>query len=256
MLLVCDIGNTRIKAALFHKDKIIDFNSFLSVNKLISSYKPKNISVVVFSSVVPGKSNEFTSQIKKKFKISPFRIKDSVNFNLKIDYSTPEYVGTDRICSAEGAFYLFKKTHNFKKYNKNDIILSIDLGTATTLNFVKYPGVFKGGIIAPGIEMMSESLHNLTALLPDVSTSEYKRLIGKNTKESVASGIINSTIGLIEKSITEFKSKNERRKIHIYITGGNAEKVIPYLKIKYKFVKELVLIGIKAVYEKNTDTKP
>ena len=255
MLLVCDIGNTRIKTALFKKDKIIDFNSFLSVNKLISSYKPKNISVVVFSSVVPGKSKEFTSQIKKKFKISPFRIKDSVNFNLKIDYSTPEYVGTDRICSAEGAFYLFKKTHNFKKYNKNDIILSIDLGTATTLNFVKYPGVFKGGIIAPGIEMMSESLHNQTALLPVASASEYKKLIGKNTKEAISSGLINSTVGLIEKSFNGLKLKNKSAKIYVYITGGNAQQITPYLKIKYKFASELVLIGIKAVYEKNTATK-
>ena len=255
MLLVCDIGNTRIKTALFKKDKIIDFNSFLSVNKLIRSYKRKNITSVVFSSVVPGKSKKFTSQIKKQFKIPPFRIKDSINFNLKIDYSTPEYVGTDRICSAEGAFYLFKKSRNYKNYNKNDIIISIDLGTATTLNFVKYPGIFKGGIIAPGIKMMSESLHNQTALLPVVSTSEYKKLIGWNTKESVASGIINSTVGLIEKSINELKLKDKSANIYVFITGGNAKQIIPHLKIKYKFVSELVLIGIKAVYEKNMATK-
>ena len=256
MLLVCDIGNTRIKTALFRKDKIVGSNSFLLINKLTGSYKQKDISSVVFSSVVPEKSEEFTNQIKKKFKISPFRINDKLNFNLKIDYSTPEYVGTDRICSAEGAFYLFKKSKNFKNFTKTDTIVSIDLGTATTLNFVKYPGIFKGGIIAPGVDMMSESLHNLTALLPNVPTSEYKKLIGKNTKESVASGVINSTVGLIEKSINELRLKDKTAKIYVYITGGNAEKIIPHLKIKYKFVKELVLIGIKTVYEKNTGTKP
>ena len=255
MLLVCDIGNTRIKTALFDKNKIVDFYSFSSVNKLAGSYKKKDISSVVFSSVVPEKSKEFESQIKKKFKIPPFRINDSLNFNLKIDHSTPEYVGTDRICSAEGAFYLFKKSRNFKSYSKNDIIISIDLGTATTLNFVKYPGTFKGGIIAPGVRMMSQSLHDLTALLPIVSISEYKNLVGKNTKESISSGIINSTIGLIEKSINELKSKNKSAKVHVYITGGNAQQILPHLKIKHKFVGELVLIGIKAVYEKNKGAK-
>ena len=251
MLLACDIGNTRIKTALFDKNKIADFNSFSSVNKLTTSYLQKNISSVVFSSVVPKKSKEFAGQIKKEFNISPFRINDSLDFNLKIDHSTPEYVGTDRICSAEGAFYLFKKSRGFKNYNKNDFIISIDLGTATTLNFVKYPGVFKGGIIAPGVSMMSESLHDQTALLPVVSTSEYKKIIGRNTKESIASGIINSTVGLIERSVNELKLKNKSGKISVYITGGNARQIIPHLKIKNKFVAELVLIGIKAVYERN-----
>ena len=254
MLLVCDIGNTRIKTALFNRNRIIDFKSFTSINKIIASYRQKNISSVAFSSVVPNISKEFKSQIEKRIKISPFRIDNSLNFNLKINHSTPEYVGTDRICSAEGAFYLFKRSRNFKKYNKDDIILTIDLGTATTLNFVKYPGVFTGGIIAPGIRMMSESLHSQTALLPVVSSAEYKKIIGRNTKEAISSGVINSTIGLIEKSINELKSKNKFAKVHIHITGGNAQQIIPYLKIKHKFVPELVLIGIKAVYEKNVDS--
>lgn len=251
MLLVCDIGNTRIKTALFDRNRIIDFKSFTSINKLVVSYRQKNISSVAFSSVVPNTSKEFESHFKKKLKITPFRVNNSLAYNLKIDHSTPEYVGTDRICSAEGAFYLFKRSSNFKKYNKNDIILSIDLGTATTLNFVKYPEVFTGGIIAPGVRMMGELLHNQTALLPIVSSSEYKRLIGRNTKESISSGIINSTIGLIEKSINELMSKNKSVTVYVYVTGGNANQIIPYLKIKHKFVPELVLIGIKAVYEKN-----
>ena len=76
-------------------------------------------------------------------------------------------------------------------------------------------------------------------------------MVGKNTKESISSGIINSTIGLIEKSINELKLKNKAARLHVFITGGNAKGIIPYLKIKHKFVSELVLIGIKAVYEKN-----
>jgi type III pantothenate kinase len=255
MLLACDIGNTRIKSVIFNKEKIIDSKISVSVKELIDYYKKAKLTDVSFSSVVPEKSEQFSDLIRQNFNISPLIINDNLKFNLKIEYSTPENLGTDRVCSAEGAFYLFKRSNKSKNYGKNDIIVSIDLGTATTLNFIKFPGVFKGGIISPGIEMMSESLHNKTALLPVISTSEYKKLIGKNTKQSVASGLINTTIGLIEKSIAELKLKSKNRKIHVFLTGGNAQKIIPYLKIRHKFVEELVLFGIKSIYEINANLK-
>jgi type III pantothenate kinase len=255
MLLVCDIGNTRIKSAIFIKDKIFGKKITTSVNDSIDFFKSKDITAAAFSSVVPEKSEEFSDLVRQQFNISPLMISDNLIFNLKIDYSTPENLGTDRVCSAEGAFYLFKRSNKYRNYGNNDFIVSIDLGTATTINFVKYPGTFIGGIIAPGVEMMSESLHNKTALLPVIPTSEYKKLIGKNTKESIASGVINSTVGLIEKSFSQLKSKRKPENIHIYLTGGNAQKIIPYLKIKHKFVEELVLLGIKAIYEKNAEFK-
>ena len=251
MLLACDIGNTRIKSAVFTKDKISHKKVTTLVSDLIDFYKTKDITAAAFSSVVPEKSKEFSDLLKQQFNISPLMVSDNLKFNLRIDYSTPENLGTDRVCSAEGAFYLFKRSKRYKKYNKNDVIVSVDLGTATTINFVKYPGTFKGGIIAPGLEMMSQSLHDKTALLPVIPASAYKKLIGKNTKESVASGLINSTVGLLEKCFSELKAKRKLENIHIYLTGGNAPKIIPYLKIKHKFVEELVLLGIKAIYEKN-----
>jgi type III pantothenate kinase len=251
MFLACDIGNTRIKSAIFIKDKISDKKVTTLVSDIIDLYKDEDITAAAFSSVVPEKSKEFSELLRQRFNISPLMISDNLKYNLRIDYSTPENLGTDRVCSAEGAFYLYKKSNKYKTYCKKDVIVSVDLGTATTINFVMYPGIFKGGIIAPGVDMMSWSLHNQTALLPVISSSEYKKLIGKNTKESVASGIINSTIGLIEKSFSELKAKRKTQNIHIYLTGGNAQKIIPHLKIKNKYVEELVLVGIKAIYEKN-----
>lgn len=250
MLLACDIGNTRIKSAIFDNTKIIDFKIITTINELFASYKNSKITSAAFSSVVPERSKELTDQIKQNFDIFAFQIGHNSKFNLKIDYLTPETLGIDRICSAEGAFSLFKK---LKNYSKNDLIISIDFGTATTLNFVKFPGVFVGGIIAPGIELMSDSLNSYTAQLPEVSVSDYKKLIGRDTKESIASGVVNSTVGLIEKSITEQKDKTKN--IHIYVTGGNASKIIPYLKFKHRVVNELVLIGIKSIYEKNVGAK-
>ena len=255
MLLACDIGNTRIKSAIFEDKNIINFRIAKSVNGLIKAYKNTDIAYVAFSSVVPKSSKEFIRQIKKIFNIVPFQINQKSKFNLRIDYQTPETLGIDRICSAEGAFYLFKRSNIFKDYQKNDYIISIDFGTATTLNFIKYPGVFTGGIITPGIGLMSQSLYNQTAQLPKSSFSDYKNLIGKDTKSAIASGIINSAVGLIERSIRLLRAKHNARKIHIYITGGNSPIIAPHLKFKNKQVNELVLIGIKAVFEKNAGIK-
>lgn len=255
MLLACDIGNTRIKSALFNKDKSSNHKSALSLNDIIKANKNKNINSVIFSSVVAEKSEEFIKLVKKNFSITPYRINNNSKFNLTIDYLTPGTLGIDRICSAEGAFYLFRKSKKINNYNKDDFIISIDFGTATTLNFVKYPGIFIGGIILPGIEMMVESLKSQTAQLPKILTSNYKSLIGKNTKGAIASGVINSALGLIEKSVKELKQKYKAREIYIYITGGNSKKIIPYLNLKYKFIDDLVLIGVKTVYEKNIKPK-
>jgi len=251
MFLACDIGNTRIKSAIFSNDKISDKKVAAIVSDIIDFYRREDVTAAAFSSVVPEKSKEFSDLLRQRFSISPLMISDNLKFNLEIDYSTPENLGTDRVCSVEGAFYLFKRSKKYKTYDSNDVIVSVDLGTATTINFVLYPGIFKGGIIAPGVDMMSRSLHDQTALLPVIPSSEYKQLIGKNTKESVASGVINSTVGLIEKSYSELKAKRKPQNIHIYLTGGNAQKIIPHLKIKHKFVEELVLVGIKSIYEKN-----
>lgn len=255
MLLACDIGNTRTKSVLFDKSGSSNFNSSTALNEIIDNYRNKNISAVAFSSVVTRKSEEFIKLIKKKLKISPYQITSSSKFNLRIDYLQPETLGIDRICSAEGAYYLFNQSKEFKDYSKNDFIISIDFGTATTLNFVKFPGVFIGGIISPGIEMMTEALNSQTAELPKVSNLSYKKMIGRNTFEAISSGVVNSTVGLLERSINELKIKYKARKIHIYVTGGNSPAITPHLKIRHKLVNELVLIGVRAVYEKNIKSK-
>ncbi len=255
LLLACDIGNTRIKSVLFDNGGSSNFKSVSSLNDIIKGYENKNITSVAFTSVVAEKSKKFIKLIKKNFKFSPYRITNNSKFNLAIDYLSPKTLGIDRICSAEGAYYLFKQSKEFKNYSKKDFIISIDFGTATTLNFIKYPGIFIGGIILPGIKMMTELLNGHTSQLPRIPDLYYKRLIGKNTEEAISSGIVNSTVGLIEKSVNELQTKCKAKEIYVYVTGGNSSKIIPHLKMKCKFVNELVLIGVKKIYEKNLNSK-
>ncbi len=251
MLLACDIGNTNIKTGVFENEKLSSFNSFNTYRNFIENIKNINFSDIAISSVVPTITEKLKKDLSNFSPGKPFIIDKSANFNLKIKYDSPDTLGIDRVCSAEGAFYIYKNSTEFKDYNLNTFILSIDFGTATTINFVRFPGEFVGGIIAPGIKTMFNSLNTNTAQLPDIDESFYKELIGSDTKSSIASGIVNSVTGLIEKSISQLKTIYSAKKIKIYITGGNAEKILPYLTFDYQLEKALVLKGIKAVYYKN-----
>ncbi len=160
-------------------------------------------------------------------------------------------LGIDRLCSAEGAFFLFKQSNNFINYSDKDFIITIDFGTATTINFVQHPGVFLGGIIAPGIKTMFNSLQKNTAQLPEVGINNFESFIGTDTKQSIASGVLNSTLGLMEKTINYLKNEYHGENIFIYATGGNAKDILSHINFRYKFEESLVLLGVKAVWDIN-----
>jgi type III pantothenate kinase len=247
MLLACDIGNTNIKAGIFNNNKLTQFYLLHSIKELTELVKNNEFKDIVVSSVVPSKTKEFSANLLK-LNLIPVIIDNNSSFNLKINYSSKETLGIDRICSAEGALYLYRCKSEFKK---NQIIISIDLGTATTINVVKYPGIFEGGIIAPGINLMFKSLKYETAQLPAVTAENYNNIVGRTTNESIASGVINSATGLIERAIQMIKSESKAEEVIIYITGGNFESIKRFLTFNYIFENALVLHGINTIYKKN-----
>jgi type III pantothenate kinase len=250
MLIACDIGNSFIKAGLFQSDGLSELKSFQNINSVIEYTLSQNIKTIALSSVVPAGTDALLKQAYQS-KIEVFVITHESKFNLIIDYKSPQKLGIDRICGAEGAFSLFKNSPAYKNYNEKTSLLTIDLGTATVINLIRYPGSFSGGIIAPGIDLMFDSLNKKTAQLPESSFNDYSKLFGEDTKSSIASGIINSTTGLIERTLNYLQDKLHSKDIIVYVTGGNAEKVTDNFNFNFEYVKGLVLIGIKAVYEIN-----
>ena len=250
MLIAVDIGNSRIKAGKFIENRISEFHSFKDLNDILSFLQSNSEDNIAVSSVVPEKTNIIAEEIKKITGRSPFIITKDIKTNLTIDYKTPETLGIDRLCSAEGAFLLFKNSEKYKNYKEGSYILSIDFGTATTINMIDYPGRFIGGLIAPGIDTMFESLKLRTSQLPLLSISNFVSTIGKDTKSSIASGIVTSVIGMIEKTINNLSAQN----VFVYLTGGNAKKIIPHLNFEFVYEEGLVLYGINALYEMNKTT--
>ncbi len=248
MLLTLDIGNTNINAGVFKGEDLEDHIIFADITLLKSVLKKHAISSIAISSVVPEKTELIVKELSENYSFNPFIINNDCKFNLKIDYKTPETLGIDRICSAEGAFILCSNSLIAGTY-----LLIIDFGTATTINIVKYPNIFAGGLIAPGINTMFDSLATQTSQLPDLTIDNYNFIIGDDTHSSIASGVINSSVGLIEKVVNYLNNIDDCSNLIIYTTGGMADKLQKFLSNKIIYDEFLVLRGIRSLHELNKE---
>jgi len=247
MLLALDIGNTNIKSALFSKNDLIQFKVHSDVDAALKYIGTNTFSEAAICSVNPNSEKNITEVISTKG-LGTFIVNVNHKINLKIIYKTPDTLGMDRVCSAAGALDLAKRK---SLINKNQYLITIDFGTATTINIVTPDGRFLGGLIAPGIKTMLNSLKEKTAHLPLIESGSYEGIIGDSTNSSILSGVITSTIGMISEVVNQLRQKGTQPTPLIFTTGGNAELIVPHLKQKIIFEKDLVLRGLKVIYDLN-----
>ena len=247
MLLTLDIGNTNIKSALFENDKLIEFIVHPDTNKLFNFFGKSQITEAAICSVNPPVEKAIRDYISAKG-IKLFRASIKDKFNLKINYETADTLGMDRVCSAVGAFSIATRE---KLLTENQYLITIDFGTATTINIVSPSREFIGGLIAPGITTMLKSLNERTAQLPLPNLNHYRGLIGNSTNASIISGVVNATVGMISETINHLSSISGQIIPFIFATGGNAKHILPHLNYKVLFDEALVLKGLKVIYDLN-----
>lgn len=247
MLLTLDIGNTNIKSALFENDKLIEFIVHPDTNKLFNFFGKSKITEAAICSVNPPVEKAIRDYISAKG-IKLFRASIKDKFNLKINYETADTLGMDRVCSAVGAFSIATRE---KLLTENQYLITIDFGTATTINIVSPSREFIGGLIAPGITTMLKSLNERTAQLPLPDLNHYRGLIGNSTNASIISGVVNATVGMISETINHLSSISGQIIPFLFATGGNAKHILPHLNYKVLFDEALVLKGLKVIYDLN-----
>jgi type III pantothenate kinase len=246
MILALDIGNTNIKSALFDNDSTIDFTIHSDLNLLYRYISNIHYNQIIVSSVNKSLERKIIDQLKFD-KISLFQVDIMHKFNFIIAYETPETLGMDRVCSASGAQSIALKN---KILSENQYLITIDFGTATTINIISPDKKFIGGSIAPGITTMLKSLKEDTAQLPLAELDWYKGIIGRSTNSSILSGVVTATIGLIKETYVYLEKQSGISPI-VFATGGNARYMIPYLDFKIIFDEALVLKGLKTIYDLN-----
>lgn len=258
MLLVIDVGNTNIVLGIFKGEKLIyDWRISTDREKTADEYglmltqildsqkiERKDINDIIISSVVPNIMDIFPEICKKYFNITPIIIGPGVKTGMNILYDNPKEVGADRIVNGVAAF---------EKYGGPLIV--IDLGTAITFDVINEKGEYLGGAISPGIKIAADSLFVRASKLPKVEIVKPEKVIGKNTVNSMQSGIVYGYIGLIdsivERIIKELKSTED--KVKIVATGGFSELITSESKFIKTRDEMLTLDGLRIIYNRNKE---
>ncbi|WP_457755287.1 type III pantothenate kinase [Thermovibrio ammonificans] len=229
-LVVLDVGNTAVKAALFEGGKL--FSLFTVPTARASEELPlrlKNLSgtPLAYASVVP----EVSRLIDKLFPQS-FSVSRAQKLPINVNYGSK--MGADRLAAMSAL-------HHFESY------VVVSCGTATVIDAVKEKE-FVGGYILPGLYTMAEALREKTALLPEVK--EFKTLKpGRSTRECISAGILAATVGAV-KAVVEHIGIEPNR---IFLTGGAAKDVGRVTG--WRLVEGLVLRGIVTLYLLNKGGK-
>ncbi|MEZ4854467.1 type III pantothenate kinase [Flavobacterium sp.] len=211
MLLAIDIGNSRIKVAVFEKDTEISNYSFLkeeafkNFKKIFKNHPKINHAV---SSSVGNLDTICHNYIKTKANLT--EIDANTTFPFQNLYSTPKTLGVDRMVVTAGASLLYP----------NQNVLIIDCGTCITYDLLTNKNTYLGGAISPGLTMRYKSLHTYTAKLPLLEKSYPDSFIGNSTNQSIHSGIINGISNEIEGCISQYSLKFSD--LTIILTGGDA----------------------------------
>ena len=219
MLLTIDVGNTRIKAAVFEQNTLVELFVFtkellLAETEFILNKFPKIKKAVVAS--VKDVEKELFLSLKDKVEI--YFLTHESKFPFTNLYTTPTTLGIDRMVLASGAVLQFP--------NQNRLV--IDAGTCITYDFIDSDDNYLGGAISPGIRLRYESLHQQTAKLPLLTKKYPESFIGNSTQESIHSGVINGVASEIDGFVELYKT--QYAKFIIILTGGDAE----FLAIRLK----------------------
>lgn len=217
-VVTIDIGNTRIKAARFEDDKLIDL-AVLENAEALNRFLIETPLDAAFGSCVGKKPETLEFPIEW---ISPSN-------NNPIDFliNEPDTLGADRYVGILGVL---------KKFPKKDALL-IDAGTCITYEYLK-GNTYHGGAISPGINMRFQALHEYTDGLPKMESSNFTEYIGKDTQQAMNSGVLMGVMDEIQSRIDQWKQESEKG--IVVITGGDAEFLGNHLKTGI-FVEPLLL---------------
>lgn len=235
MSLIIDVGNTRVKAAVFEQDTIIELCVF-DKKKIISEVKKILKKYQITEAIISSVSLISSKKIEKLQELVQLTIVSSaIKTPFKNLYSTPTTLGVDRIALVFCAVI---------KYPKQNVLI-IDAGTCITFDFVNKKQEYLGGAISPGIEMRYRALHNYTAKLPLLEINTPESFIGNSTNESINSGVVNGVTQEIDGVINQYKKKY--LDLTVVLTGGDTNFLSKQLKSSIFANQNFLLEGLNQI---------
>ena len=254
MILVMDIGNTNIKAALFEGERLVQkWRCATNLTMTSDQYgiimadlfryhgiNMKDVQGIMISSVVPTINYTIEHMCRDYFGMEPRFLVPGMKTGLNIRYENPRELGSDRIANAVAVATLYGGPAVF-----------IDFGTATTYGVVSGKNEFMGGAIGPGLRMMNAALATGTAKLPSIELVMPQNVIGRTTVSNIQSGILYGYIGSVEKLVSKMKEEMNCQEAKVIATGGMAHMVKANSNVIDEINPNLTLHGLRLIYEKN-----
>ena len=240
--LLIDVSNSFTKLAFSSRQRIAR-PVRIATNRLTSAYlrrfrKRRRVDAFVVSSVVPKKKRAIKTAAGKT---KVLWLSSKLDLGVGVDYPSPATIGADRLANAAAIAAL---------YGWPAIV--VDFGTAVTFDIVSKRKNYIGGVIAPGLEAMTNFLYQRTALLPKLSLREPRRAVGRSTIEAMRSGAVLGYRGLVREIIARIKKEEfAGQKVHVAATGGYAKLLATDLPEIDAVRPNLTLEGLRIVANLN-----
>ena len=234
MNLAIDIGNSSVKYGVFMENKltksgVIQGTDFSKLNEIVVT---NEIVHIIYSTVteIPHELNIILNNFSS---VRVLQTDTPLPFQNK--YLTPETLGKDRLANVCGALFLFPERN----------VLVIDVGTCLKFDIITSDGQYLGGGISPGMRMRFKALNDQTAQLPLISPQLEPRLIGRNTEESILSGVMNGMIAEINDIVWQYKNFFPR--LETILTGGDSNFFLNQFKSRIFAAPNLTLMGLNYI---------
>ena len=256
MILCLDVGNSQIYGGIFEEGILkVQFRRtsqphsssdelgvFLRIVLRENDVNPEHIGNVVICCVVPDLLYSLRACCQKYFGLEPLVLRPGTKTGLKILYRDPKEVGADRIADAVGGVTLFP--------NKN--LLIADFGTATTLCAITKNKEFLGGNIITGVRLSMEALQERTARLPSVEIVPAGSVLGRDTVESIQSGLYWSNVGMVRELTARITEQEVAEDPPVVIGTGGFAHLFDREKLFDHVIPDLILTGLLEVNRLNT----
>lgn len=253
MLLAVDIGNSNIVLGGIKGDEITFITRLYTERKMsnaqyalqikgileINNVKLDEIEGCIISSVVPPVLDTVKQAITIVIKHEPMVVGPGIKTGLNILTDNPAQLGSDLVVNAVACVNRFTPP-----------IITIDMGTATTVAVIDKNKSYIGGAIFPGVRISLDALSEKTAQLPSISLDEPVKVIGANTIDCMQSGVVFGNASMID-GIVERMEEELGEPATIVATGGISRHIVPFCKRDIVYDDNLILKGLKILYDKN-----
>lgn len=255
MLLAVDIGNSTICVGLFDEDRNLCFRASLDTDSRktadqicldlmnlfqLYQYDYHKVTGSILCSVVPPLNFMMQKALTRLLGKEPMVVGPGIKTGLNIRLTVQTQVGADIVADAVAALEKFQPP-----------VVTIDMGTATTIGVISEGHTYEGGMLLPGVNVSLEALSRRAAQLPAISLEAPKMLIGKNTEECMRSGIVYGTASMLDGIIDRIREEFPDEYVTVVATGGNAPFILKYCRNEIIYDKNLLLDGLWTIYQKN-----